>query len=192
MLNDQRQATKASLILVIGGASSGKSSFALSLAGSLNPKAFVATAEPRDAEIAQRIERHRQSRGEGWDTVEEPLAPATWLARHGRDYEVVLLDCLTLWLSNLVGQHKSTPQIFEEVTTLLCTIRDTSSKVIIVTNELGMSLVPMEAAARQFRQLSGEINQMVSAQADEVYAVMAGIPAKLKSAAREHKGIGKI
>ena len=180
MAQAQRQSRNAGIILVIGGASSGKSAFALSLAGLVKPKAFVATGEPLDDEMAERIRRHQRSRGPGWETAEVPVAVAKWVKERGARYRVIVLDCLTLWISNVLGHGQSSKAVLDQVTVLLKTIRQTSTRVIIVTNELGLGLVPADQTVRLFRQLTGEVNQLVSAEADEVYVVVSGLPVRIK------------
>lgn len=168
------------LILIIGGASSGKSATALDLAGKGAKRAFVATGEPLDDEMAERILRHRASRGGDWETHEVPSDLAEWMKKHGRAYQAIVIDCLTLWLSNLRGRGVTDSCLFELVSDLLQAIRAATARVVIVTNELGMGLVPMEASARRFRDLAGQVNQQVAAEADAVYFVMGGLPARIK------------
>ncbi len=180
MTPTQRRRKHAWLTLVIGGASSGKSAFALSLAGSATSKAFIATGEPLDAEMADRIRRHQHSRGPGWETAEVPVTVANWVKEKGARYGVIVLDCLTLWISNLVGRGGSSKAVLDQVAILLSAVRQASTKMIIVTNELGLGLVPADPAVRAFRQLAGEVNQLVGREADEVYAVIGGLPVRIK------------
>lgn len=168
------------LIFVVGGASSGKSEAGLSLAGRATKRAFVATGQPRDAEMAKRIRRHRKSRGLVWDTVEVPVDLEDWFRAKGRLYRAVVLDCLTLWLSNLIERRVSDARVLELVNGLLEAIRTVPARVVVVTNELGMGLVPLEASARRFRDLAGQINQRVAREADEVYVVVSGLPVRIK------------
>lgn len=172
------------MIFVIGGAASAKSKFALEVASQSLPKgerkAFVATGQPLDAEMAERIRRHRVARGNGWRTHEVSLDLAGWFHKYGREYRVILLDCLTLWLSNLWANGVPEPQIQERVPELLQAIRESGARAVVVSNELGLGLVPMEASARRFRDLAGQINQLVAAEADEVFFVVSGIPVRIK------------
>jgi adenosylcobinamide kinase/adenosylcobinamide-phosphate guanylyltransferase len=165
---------------VVGGASSGKSSVALALARGKGRKAFVATGQPLDGEMAERISRHRQSRGPEWETAEVPVDLAGWFEKHGADYRVVVLDCLTLWLSNLRERGVSEKQVPSLVAALLAAIRGTSARVLLVSNELGLGLVPLEAETRRFRDLAGQVNQLVAREADEVHVVLSGIPLRIK------------
>jgi adenosylcobinamide kinase/adenosylcobinamide-phosphate guanylyltransferase len=170
--------------LVVGGASSGKSVAALDLAGrgfpKKMPRAFVATGQPLDEEMADRIRLHQASRGAEWTTEEVPVDLAAWFEKYGGTYRIVVLDCLTLWLSNLQGLGLSNRHIADEMSALLRAIKETRARVVIVSNELGLGLVPLEASVRQFRDLAGKVNQLVALEADEVYFVVSGLPVRLK------------
>ena len=168
------------IILVLGGASSGKSEAALQLAGSQGPRAFVATGQGLDDEMAVRIARHRATRSADWNTIEEPLDVEAWFAKQGSQYRMVLFDCVTLWLSNLVGIGLKESIILARVGTLLQTMRTLAARVVIVSNELGLGLVPAEPTTRAFRDLAGRVNQQIAAGADEVYLVVSGLPLRLK------------
>ena len=165
------------LTLVIGGARSGKSRQAEALAlGSGLSRVYLATAEAWDAEMKARIAAHRASRGEGWVTVEAPLELGPVLAGLGPD-QVVLLDCATLWLTNhLLAEH----DLEHEQALLLSHLADCKAKVIVVTNEVGLSVVPDNPLARRFRDAQGRLNQALAAQAGLVVAVWAGLPLVLK------------
>jgi adenosylcobinamide kinase/adenosylcobinamide-phosphate guanylyltransferase len=177
---------KNKIIFIVGGARSGKSSYALDTASRVKgSKAYIATAQALDTEMKKRIEGHKKNRGEDWDTFEEPLYITGTLTEISGKYNAVVLDCLTLWLSNLM--HKSTqPEhtINEFIDALESLSRSDSSKVLnglilfIVSNEVGMGIVPGNELAREFRDLSGALNQKVTA--DEVYLVTAGIPMRIK------------
>ena len=168
------------LILLIGGASSGKSEAALQLAGSRGPRAFVATGQGLDDEMAERIAQHQATRATDWQTVEEPLEVETWFAKQGQQYRTILFDCVTLWLSNLVGIGLTKPVILTRVETLVGLMRDTGATVVIVSNELGLGLVPAEPLTRAFRDLSGHVNQCIAKEADEVYLVVSGMSLRMK------------
>ncbi len=171
---------KGRLILVLGGASSGKSETALQLARSRGPRAFVATGQGLDDEMAERIARHQATRDEDWETVEEPLEVEAWFAKQGHQYRTILFDCVTLWLSNLVGAALTEPVILTRVGTLVEYMRATGARVVIVSNELGLGLVPADPSGRAFRDLSGRVNQRIAAGADEVYLVVSGLSLCLK------------
>ncbi len=174
-----RRATSR-IILVLGGASSGKSEAALKLAGSRGPRAFVATGQGLDDEMAARIARHQATRSADWETVEEPLDPEAWFAAQGPRYRTILFDCVTLWLSNLVGTGLDESVVLARAETLVRRMRATAARVVIVSNELGFGLVPAEPATRAFRDLAGRMNQQIAAGADEVHLVVSGISLRLK------------
>jgi len=179
-IQKRKRRSRDQFLLVIGGASSGKSAAALDLAGKSAKRAFVATGEPLDEEMAERILRHRASRGGSWETHEVPSDLVEWMKKHSVEYQSIVIDCLTLWLSNLLGRGLADSRISELVSDLLQAIRATTARVVVVTNELGLGLVPMEAMARRFRDLAGQVNQQVAAEADVVYFVMSGLPARIK------------
>jgi len=167
----------ARLILITGGARAGKSAFAQEWAQALgHPVSFIATAQPQDEEMRQRIERHRAERPPGWETLEEPLeVPQALLRARGR---VVLLDCLTLWVSNLMLAGR---EVLLELEHLLAAFAETDKTLLVVTNEVGMGIVPDNALARRYRDLLGAANRRLAEAADLVYLLVAGIPVKIKS-----------
>jgi len=172
---------KQKVIFVTGGAKSGKSSFVLGEAAKHEgQKAFIATAEALDEEMKTRIEKHKGERGEGWDTYEEPLHISEAIEKLVGRYSVIVLDCLTLWLSN--AMHRDA-DIELEMDKLLVTLRNkqTDSHIYIVSNEVGAGIVPENRLARDFRDLAGTMNQRVAGVSDEVFMVVAGIPVKIKS-----------
>lgn len=164
------------IILVTGGARSGKSALAESLVSRLpGPRVYIATAEARDDEMTQRIALHRDRRGAGWQTVEEPLdLPGALAASDGQGGRLV--DCLTLWLSNAMMAGDPGAQ----VQALCAALRGQKSPVVLVTNELGLGIVPENALARRFRDEHGWMNQAVAALADEVWMAISGLPLRLK------------
>jgi adenosylcobinamide kinase/adenosylcobinamide-phosphate guanylyltransferase len=170
------------LILVTGGARSGKSCFAQKLAEAVKGrKAFIATAEPLDHEMKQRITLHRKKRPAGWNTVEEPLHLEKMIKKCGEGYDVLLIDCLTLWISNLmVNKNMKEKAILKNISNLVTSCKEIPSRVIMVTNELGMGIVPANRLSRLYRDLVGKANQQIAAEADEVYFLVSGIPMKLK------------
>lgn len=177
----------ARITLVIGGDRSGKSRFALECALRCPPpRVYLATA-PRsgDAEMADRIARHRRDRGEGWGTIEEGTNLAGALAR-APSSAVVLVDCLTLWVSNLMMEATRTDRVLSEeaiesrAREVLAAARARDDATIFVTNEVGLGIVPENALARRFRDLAGRANQVFASGADEVHAVIAGLSVKLK------------
>lgn len=133
-----------------------------------------------DQEMALRIARHQATRSADWETVEEPLDVEAWLSKHGTQYRTILFDCVTLWLSNLIGTGVTEEVLLARVGTLLEYMRGTGARVVLVSNELGLGLVPIEPSARAFRDLSGRVNQRIAAEADEAYLVVSGIPLRVK------------
>jgi adenosylcobinamide kinase/adenosylcobinamide-phosphate guanylyltransferase len=171
------------IILFTGGARSGKSSRAEQYAQRLErPVTYLATAEAGDDEMHARIAHHRQSRPADWATVEEPLAVAAALERIAPG-TVVLLDCLSLLVTNLMLAHEADPEpvIEQELTTILANTRQRELSLIVVTNEVGLGVVPEYPLSRAFRDLLGRANQRVAAAADEVYLAVCGIPVELKA-----------
>jgi len=167
-------------VFVTGGARSGKSSFALHAASLIaGAKAFIATAEPTDEEMKQRIDRHKKDRGNEWDTYEEPLRIPDVIKEIENNYRAIIIDCLTLWLANLMLSHAD---IHRETDRFIAALgsRDRTCPIYIVSNEVGMGIVPENAMARSFRDAAGFLNQKVAAAADEVYMTVAGIPLKIK------------
>lgn len=163
--------------LILGGARSGKSSRALALCESYAQRIYIATAEARDDEMAARIAAHRLDRDDRWTTVEAPLD----LPRAIRDMStadaVCVVDCLTLWLSNLMGAQRN----IEDATNELCgAIAAASCTLILVSNEVGLGIVPDNAVARAFRDHQGRLNQAVAAKVERVEFVAAGLPMRLK------------
>jgi adenosylcobinamide kinase/adenosylcobinamide-phosphate guanylyltransferase len=179
------------LTLILGGARSGKSRLAQRLAARSQRVCYLATARTGDdAEMLTRIERHRADRPASWRTIEEPLALADAVERAAQDADVVLVDCLTLWLSNLFWKHRDgTPQHVEDAARTELQLITASARhchVILVSNELGCGTVPEPAVSRAFRDTQGLLNQWAAEAADEVILTVAGLPLYLK-AAPHHK-----
>ena len=174
-------------ILVTGGSRSGKSTFAERLGESVEgPKAYVATCPKIDWEMEQRIAKHKASRqGKGWHTVEESLALSTVLSNLN-DYSVVLVDCLTLWINNILfeatnnGHTVDENQIVVLVKEIKAVVQQCRFITIFVTNEVGLGLVPPDPISRLYRDLVGRCNQEIAKWADEVVLMTAGIPLKIK------------
>lgn len=172
---------------MLGGARSGKSSFAQDMAGRLSSKVlFVATAEALDAEMHARIAQHRRTRPRSWRTLEAPRGVAASISRRLGDSEVVLVDCITLLVSNILtggsagGCGMVEPSVIEEVGSLINVESEGKVTFIIVSNEVGLGLVPDNELGRTYRDLLGRANQMLAAAADEVYFLVAGIPLRIK------------
>jgi len=169
--------------LVLGGARSGKSMFAESLAREHGGvPVYVATAEFVDDEMRRRIETHRARRGKAWRTVEAPIDLAQAIARHSTPRACLLIDCLTVWLGNLVHRGRDVDAATEA---LLESLVDASGSVVLVANEVGLGVVPDNAMARAFRDQAGWLNQAVARMAGSVYFVAAGIPVAIKGPRRQ-------
>lgn len=169
-------------VLVIGGAKSGKSRIAMNLAlGSGMKKIFMATAQALDDEMAERIQRHIEDRGSDWITVEEPLEIADKIRELDREDRVIVLDCITLWISNLFMEYKdSTETIIERFGKLIASLTGVRGVIIIVSNEVGTGIVPENELARVYRDMAGTLNQRIALVAKKVVAVIAGIPVVIK------------
>lgn len=170
----------ARLILIGGGVRSGKSAFALELARERGQRrAFLATARPGDAEMAQRIALHQEQRGDGFETVEEPVdVPGALEALADRD--AVVIDCVTVWLSNLLERDLRHWEILGRVDRLVSVASKASGTTIVVANEVGMGIVPMSPLGRSFRDVAGFAHQRLSAAADEIYFAALGTVIKLR------------
>jgi len=178
-----------SIILISGGARSGKSNFALKEASKKKgKKAFIATAIALDKEMEERIQMHKKERGVEWDTYEEPLNISKVIEKNLKIYEVIVLDCLTLWISNLMMKYKEDKkEITEEIDYFidflknLKNIDNLNTKFLyIVTNEVGMSIVPENKLARLFRDIVGKTNQKIAEISKQVYIVISAIAWRLK------------
>ena len=177
------------MALITGGARSGKSRYALALAEEVgHRRAYVATAEPLDEEMRRRIERHRAERGEGWTTIEEPVDLAGAIARLAPETEVAVVDCLTVWLGNLVHRLPASadappdlaaPETFPEIASFFSSLDDPPCHLLLVTNELGWGIVPDNALARAFRDLAGRVNEEAARRAERVVLMVAGRPLEL-------------
>ncbi|NWG30200.1 MAG: bifunctional adenosylcobinamide kinase/adenosylcobinamide-phosphate guanylyltransferase [Rhodocyclaceae bacterium] len=166
--------------LVLGGARSGKSGYAAQRAEATRlPVVYLATAQALDEEMRERIAHHRAERPDAWRTVEEPLALAAALAREAAPGRCLLVDCLTLWLSNLLLAGRE-----EEIEALIAALPALPGALILVSNEVGWGIVPENALARRFRDEQGRLNQRIAQLADRVTLIAAGLPLVLKGAPR--------
>lgn len=169
--------------LVLGGARSGKSRHAEGLAvGHDGQRVYIATAQALDDEMASRIAMHREQRGHGWRTVEALLDLPGVIAAEDGEGRFILVDCVTLWLSNLILAEREPRPETERLARLIPTLR---SRIVLVSNEVGMGIVPDNALARRFRDEAGWANQRLAEMADEVILVAAGLPLRLKPPRRE-------
>lgn len=166
-----------SVTLLLGGARSGKSRRALTLAEAASEsRTYIATAEPLDDEMASRIARHQSERGPGWSTVEAPLEIASVLNEVSRPGSVAVVDCLTLWLSNLMHHGRV---VEDEIASLVSTFNQ-PGELILVSNEVGLGLVPQTPLGREFRDQQGLLNQRIAEACDRVEFMAAGLPLVLK------------
>ena len=167
------------LTFVLGGAASGKSAFAENLVVNADKtRIYIATARVLDDEMTNKVLRHKEMRGAGWETFEEPLSPANVLNARNAS-ETVLLDCATMWLMNHLMEEADLDTAQAE---LLDGLNTCAADCVVVSNELGLGIVPADPLSRKFRQAQGELNQRLAAQADTVVHVVAGLPNVLKGA----------
>ena len=168
-------------ILVIGGCRSGKSSHALHLAEQIpGQKIFIATCMPQDKEMKQRVLRHQQQRSSAWETLEVPFFLPEAIHKDGTEGHVILVDCLTLWINNLILDDDKPENIDSHIQKLTQSIEKAECPVILVSNEVGTGIVPENKLARLFRDITGFANQKVAACVDRVIWMVAGIPVKIK------------
>ncbi|SHJ84461.1 bifunctional adenosylcobinamide kinase/adenosylcobinamide-phosphate guanylyltransferase [Paramaledivibacter caminithermalis] len=183
------------IILITGGARSGKSSFAEKLAADLSNKiAYIATAIPFDEGMKDRIKKHRESRPRSWTTFEIYKDIYKHIEKISQEHDTILLDCVTILVTNLMFDNHEIDwdvitrkkideiekEIKEQVELLIKIVRDIKLNCILVTNELGMGIVPENRLSRIFRDIAGRINQFIASKADEVYFTVSGIPVKIK------------
>lgn len=189
---------KGKFIFILGGARSGKSKFAEDLANSLGNKVlYIATAAVLDNEMRRRVEIHRKRRPESWSTEEETQRVSKVIDREGENYPVILIDCLTLLVSNLLldenfpetrtemSSSLKEQAILKEIKNLSISAQKAKAHVILVSNEIGSGIVPDNEMARLYRDIAGWANQKVAAYADEVYLTVAGLPVELKELSRQ-------
>lgn len=167
--------------MVTGGCRSGKSRYAqLWAEGRGARRLFLATAQVTDDEMAERIARHRAQRGEGWITVEEPIEVHQAIREQGAQVEVILLDCITVWVSNLLMKNFRDENIMSRVNDIVTVIGQLPCSVALVTNEVGWGVVPSYPLGRRFRDLAGSVNQRLAEAADALVLMVAGEPLRIK------------
>jgi len=178
----------AKLTLILGGARSGKSTYAEQLATEIGPSVlYIATAEAKDEEMAARIAAHRSTRPATWQTLEAARNVGQALAKFDRSPDVILLDCLTLLVSNIILDLETESQatieamIQAEIESILTTRKQLAAPLIVVSNEVGLGVVPEYPLARLYRDVLGRANQYLATQADQVLFMVAGLPWKIKS-----------
>ena len=169
-------------ILVLGGCRSGKSSFAKQTADHMarDKKIYLATCVPTDREMKERVKHHQDDRGPDWETIEEPIHIHETIDRVCTQAKVILVDCLTLWVSNLLFREADEAGIMAAVDLLVGALNRSTCPIILVSNEVGYGIVPENSLARQFRDMAGLVNQRVARAVDEVVVSMAGIPVRIK------------
>src|SRR3989338_1730410 len=171
----------SNLILVTGGVRSGQSSYAQTIAAISGAKVFyLATAQALDGEMKKRIKSHKKSRAKTWVTVEEHVHLARAINAIPSGKKTIILDCLTLFISNLIHNGRSDPQICADVKNIVKALREKSGLSIVVTNEVGSGIVPLNALSRRFRDLQGKVNQLTAKEADRVCLLVSGIPVQIK------------
>ena len=172
------------LIFIVGGCRSGKTSYCMKLAGKYEKVVYLATAQILDSEMQERVRKHQEDRPSHWTTVEEPIKIDNRLRQLDNSTQIVIIDCLTLYLSNLLLMHKDLEKpediIMNNIQDLLHTIKQIEPIVAIISNDTGSGIVPNNRLARLFRDISGFINQLVAKESDEVYKMEVGIPLRLK------------
>ena len=170
------------LIFIIGGCRSGKSKHALQTAEKMpgNRKIYIATCVPQDNEMKQRVARHQKERSQNWVTVEEPLHLPQALLENSPKADVMLVDCLTLWVSNLLMETDDEEKLEEAISQLIDTLEKATCPIVLVSNEVGTGIVPENRLARQYRDIIGLANQAVAKTAGKVIWMVAGIPVTVK------------
>lgn len=171
---------RPAVTLILGGARSGKSAYAEALVAEAASALYLATAEAHDAEMAERIRRHRERRGPRWTTIEEPIALVPALKQYVRPDRPVVVDCLTLWLSNLMAAGRD---VAAEAARLIEGLAAPAGPIVLVANEVGLGIVPDTPLGREFRDHAGWLNQAVAGVAERVVFVVAALPLVLKDTA---------
>ncbi len=174
--------TKPKIIFIIGGCRSGKSRYALELGQQLSKQGriFIATCRPRDEEMQQRVAKHQSERDPSWKTMEIPVQIDKAIDDGSQKSTILLIDCLTLWISNLLLGNQKLKAIVPHIDRLAHSLRNARGPVILVSNEVGTGIVPEHELSRLFRDAVGFTNQQIAACADEVIWMVAGIPVSIK------------
>jgi adenosylcobinamide kinase / adenosylcobinamide-phosphate guanylyltransferase len=178
---DSRIKQHARLTLITGPVRSGKTRLALQWALKYpSPRTYIATAQGLDSEMAERIQRHQEERGSAFQTIEEPLNLGARLEKIKKSCSIVVVDCLTLWVSNLLGAEDGSLGIQHQMDEVLAVLKKSRTPVILIGNEVGWGIVPENALARTFRDLSGRLHQGIAQLADQVILMVAGLPLVIK------------
>jgi adenosylcobinamide kinase/adenosylcobinamide-phosphate guanylyltransferase len=173
------------ITLITGGGRSGKSSFALALARRYAKKAFIATAEPIDDEMRQRIAQHKRDRDPSFYTIEEPLKLAVALQSLPCEIEIAVIDCLSVWIGNCM--HHDGVKESSTIDEFIEQLKDPPCDLIIVTNEVGMGIIPDNEPSRRYRDILGSLNQQIAELAQQVILMVCGIPVYIKRKGKNHK-----
>lgn len=170
------------IILITGGVKSGKSSFALQCGEQgTRERAFIATATARDDEMSVKIYNHQRERGDRWKTFEEPRDIPGLITKIAGVFDVVLVDCLTLWVSNMLTMYNLThDEIQEEFARLRAALENVSSRIVLVTNEVGLGIIPADSLSRSYQNLLGNLNRDIARTATDLYLLVSGVPLKMK------------
>jgi adenosylcobinamide kinase/adenosylcobinamide-phosphate guanylyltransferase len=170
------------IIFVLGGCRSGKSSYALQIAEKVSGdrKIFIATCVPQDDEMKQRVARHQRERSQNWVAVEEPLNLPEAILKNSPRADVILIDCLTLWVSNLLMKTDDEKKLADIISQLIDALEKATCPIVLVSNEVGTGIVPENKLARQYRDIIGLANQAVAKTAGKVIWMVAGIPVNIK------------
>jgi len=169
------------ITFILGGTRSGKSSFAVKLAEeSAKKTAFIATCVPYDDEMQTRVMLHKKERSSEWATFEEPKELAILLKNINNQFETVIIDCITLFVTNLIMDNLDDNVINDRITQMMLALKDVNYDTYIVSNEVGLGIVPDNALARRFRDIAGKVNQLIASHADNVFFMVSGIPMKVK------------
>ena len=170
------------IMLVIGGCRSGKSGFALEAAEKIaeNDRFFMATSLLLDDEMKERVRMHQEERGPDWITIETPIQLPAAIRKYCETGRILLVDCITMWLNNLLFEEKVSPRIDAYIEDLKASLEKASCPIILVTNEVGTGIVPENRLAREYRDRAGSVNQALAELADQVVMVVAGIPVWIK------------
>ncbi len=175
------KSNKAKILFVIGGIRSGKSRFALKMGEGMGERrVFIATGQALDSEMERRIRKHQSSRSKTWTTYEEPTALPTVLEKVNGQCDVIVVDCLSLWLSNLLHLDLGDQKISTSIKEFLRTLKSMTTPVILISNEVGLGGIPINPLARKFCDLAGILHQKIAEMAHQVYFVTSGIAKELK------------
>ncbi len=170
------------IIFITGGCKSGKSSYALELADNItgDRKVFVATCTPFDDEMKERIKRHQEERSKKWRTLEAPVLLSEAISEWGLKSDIILVDCLTLWINNIMFKNADIDEVLDNIQNLAFSLKNSCCSVVLVSNEVGSGIVPDNKLARFFRDAAGFANQKIASIADKVIWMVAGIPVVIK------------